>query len=797
MNSIRQEAIDKYHSCFPNQKIPFIKKTELWRVACVEYAASKSYGFYTPIRSSFRHKKINYDLYNGKLHMQDVKRLINPRGITLDKDTPETIQHFPLLNKNIDLLLGEEKSRVFDWRVIVTNPNSISEIENTKRDLVYQQLQELVQSSSEDEEQLNAKLEKLSDYFTYEYQDMREIRGNEFLKHYVKEYDMPQMFNDGFKDALIVGEELYQCDIVGGEPIVRRINPQTITFYQVGNSDRVEDANIAVIEDYWSPGQVQDAFYDVLKPKEIDYIIQGKSQTNNEDRPQDEFIRASLVDDSMTMGVDEFGMPFYVNPNQLFGKVTSDGAPFDENGNVKVVQVYWISKRKIKKVKSYDPETGEEIFDYYPETYVINKDMGEEEECYWVNQAWEGTKIGEDIYVNIRPRPIQYCSLTSPSKCHFGIIGTIYNTNSERPYTYVDRMKAYNYCYDVVFDRLNKLMANNKGKLINLDLAKVPAGWTIDQWVYYMEKAGLYVSDSFKEGAIGAAKGKLAGGLNNATTAVDAELSQSVASYMQMLQYYEYLLTEGTGFSKQRLGQVANRETVGGVERATLQSSHITEWIFAKHENLKKRVMECFLETAKIAARGNNIKFNYITSDGARMLANIDGDEFAESDYGIVVDSTQDSQELNQKLEALAQAALQNQAISFSAVMKLYNSNSLLEKQRMIQNDERRIQEMQQQQQQQQLEAQQQQYQAQMQMKQAELEQQNILNERDNETKIVVASMAHGENTEAQDKLAENMRQFNERLALDKDKLALDKKKAADDTRLKEKALNKKPVSNK
>jgi hypothetical protein len=82
-----------------------------------------------------------------------------------------------------------------------------------------------------------------------------------------------------------------------------------------------------------------------------------------------------------------------------------------------------------------------------------------------------------------------------------------------------------------------------------------------------------------------------------------------------------------------------------------------------------------------------------------------------------------------------------------------------------------------------------------MQMKQAELEQQNLLNERDNETKIVVASMSHGENTEAQDKLNESIRQFNERLALDKDKLALDKKKAADDTRLKEKALNKKPTS--
>jgi hypothetical protein len=75
---------------------------------------------------------------------------------------------------------------------------------------------------------------------------------------------------------------------------------------------------------------------------------------------------------------------------------------------------------------------------------------------------------------------------------------------------------------------------------------------------------------------------------------------------------------EACGISKQREGQIANRETVGGVERATLQSSHITEWLFAVHDDLKKRVLECFLETAKIAMKGRKKKFEYITSDGSQ-----------------------------------------------------------------------------------------------------------------------------------------------------------------------------------
>ena len=35
-----------------------------------------------------------------------------------------------------------------------------------------------------------------------------------------------------------------------------------------------------------------------------------------------------------------------------------------------------------------DPETGEEEWNFYPETYVINKEAGEEVQSFWVNEAW-------------------------------------------------------------------------------------------------------------------------------------------------------------------------------------------------------------------------------------------------------------------------------------------------------------------------------------------------------------------------------------------------------------------------
>ena len=51
-------------------------------------------------------------------------------------------------------------------------------------------------------------------------------------------------------DALTVGEEIYQIDIVGGEPTVERLNPLKIRVFQSGYSNKIEDADIIVLEDY-------------------------------------------------------------------------------------------------------------------------------------------------------------------------------------------------------------------------------------------------------------------------------------------------------------------------------------------------------------------------------------------------------------------------------------------------------------------------------------------------------------------------------------------------------------------
>ena len=88
----------------------------------------------------------------------------------------------------------------------------------------------------------------------------------------MKELNIPLEFNRGFKDAAPVGEEIYQCDIRGGEPTFEKVNPIKLRVYKSGYSNKIEDADMIAIEDYWSPGKIHDYFYEELSPKDRKWL---------------------------------------------------------------------------------------------------------------------------------------------------------------------------------------------------------------------------------------------------------------------------------------------------------------------------------------------------------------------------------------------------------------------------------------------------------------------------------------------------------------------------------------------
>lgn len=789
---------------FPAQKLRSRSKNETWGRKCVDFAASRTYFNYSPVRKSAVSMKINYDLINGKIHMSDIASILNPGNFST-AFLPEKIQHYPIINAKLFTLRGEEAAREFDWHAVVTNPSAVSMAEERKMQQFRADVEKLVQDQSISDEDAQQQLQKIQKYYKYDYQDVDEVRDNMLLKHYSIEQNFAQTFNDGFQDACTVSNEIYQCYISGGEPRLRRLDPLKIRVFRSGYSNKIEDADLIIYEDYWSAGQIIDEFGDSLKPRDIKWLSDeipdyGGDEPvgpmgNYDDRRQ--YLHPSYFagEDGIDITGDSVLESLFDELNLLDGGFGSDLLPYDVAGNIRVIQVWWKSKRLIYKVKSYDPETGKEELNFYNEDYVANEAAGEEATEMWINEAWEGTKIGEKIYCRIRPCLVQYNSITDPSRCHFGIIGTIYNINNSKPYSLVDMMKPYNYLYDAIHAKLVDLIATNWGKLVEFDLAMKPKGWEVEKWMYFARANKVLIKDSFNEGSKGSSQGVLVSQLNNASKGyIDADWGNSIQNYINLLQWTKDSMSELVGINRQREGNTYSRETVGGIERAVMQSSYITDWLFMKHEDTKKRVLEAFIETAKGAIRGRSVKFDYILADGEKITVTIDGDEFAEKDRGIVIDSSPETRRMMQNIDQLAQAAIQNQRNSLSAAMKLYRSSSPAEKIRMMEEDEARIQQQNEQQMQMQQQAQMQAEQMRQQTEMQKMQMQDTLNQRDNDTKIRVAEL----NAQAEylrlgiyaDENSEELRR--EEMQIDKDKLRQDILEFDKELRFKEKELKQK-----
>lgn len=677
---------------FPIQKVSINQKGKKWRRQHLDWADTQSRLFNETIRKRVRDKKINVDFYNGIIHQEDMKLILNPTNLK-DFYIPDGIQHFPVAVPRVNVLVGEESARKFSWRVTINSPTAISKIEDNKKKLISDKVQELI-TQNYTEEEIEKELQRFSDYINFEWQDIREKRGNLLLKHFSKECEIKDKFDSGFKDVLLHGEEGYLSDIINGNPYFEKLNPLKTFIIRHGYSKRYEDADIIVVDDYWSPGRVVDTYYDSLTSKDIDYIQgDGYVPSNTGGRDLDGDLFKEDINDRdgilLARNFDGYAIDDYLDTVDLsYEGFRHRTNYFDVHGNIRVLRIFWASYKKIYKIEWYDDDGNKQI-KYRNEDYVLNEELGETKKSTWIKQWWQGTKLGEKVYVDIRPRPIQYNKIGNPGYNTPGVVGEIYSTNEQKVVSMIDRMKVFNYLYDACWHRIMESLSKYFGPILEIDKAKFPDKWDLTKSLYFAKKAGILLIDSFKEGRKGAATGKLAGGVGNTSGKIyNADIAGYIQQMINIMEYCKAEMDEVVGVSKQRLGAIEARETVGGIDTSIRQSNYVTQKLYKDHDKVKRRALMLFLETCKIAMRGNKLKLQYIADDYTNQLMEIDGDEIAEEDYGLDITSDSYNAQLEQNLNSLAHAALQNQTLSFGTITKIFTSPSITEVQRLIEKDE-------------------------------------------------------------------------------------------------------------
>jgi len=784
---------------FPPQKKSTSEKGKSFGIECIEGAENLALFSSHEIRQSYYNKKKNYDLANDIIDLKDVESVCSPLG--LDMSTfPATMQNYPLANPKIKLLMGEEMKRPFEFRVRSTNPNTANKKEEAYKNDILEYAMNNISKEGLDEKQVTIEMDKIKRYYDYTYQDFHEKMASDILSYFWKEQDLSDKFSKGFQDALIAGEEIYRIDIVAGEPVVVKCNPLNIFTYGMGESPYLDDADIIIEDTYVSIGKVIDEFYEYLKPEDINELEEQRtnktgSRSSTGDTLNYKNFFPQLLSSTFT------GESFTVSSNEGRNRF---GGYRDDAGNIRVTRVVWKSRRKIGKLTYYD-EFGDMQHTIVDEYYKPNKLENESVKWLWVNEYWEGTRIGKDLYVKIQPRPIQFRSINNLSKCKSGYVGTAYNINSSRARSLYDQMKPYQYLYNIFMYRTELAFAKYKGPIMEINAAAIPDDMDLEEWLYYAEVTGYALMDPFNESKKGPSQGTLAGSMNTVGGKIlsDDSIGNYIQSNIQMLRYIEEQLGSISGVSQQRQGQIETRELVGNVERAVSQSAHITEPWFHTHEHVKLRVLNVLLETAKYCFKDETDKrLQFVTDDMSTITINVDGKMLNESEYSVFVNSGMRDLEFEQALKQLAQAGLQSGKLNFADVVKVYQANNMTDKAKLIEEAEAKKAQSDAEQQQKQQEHEQQLQQAQQQAAQelakmqienredeqaAKLEEIKVKAEEERKTLLLKSQVENELTANAKDLEREKLRINKE---IEQEKLKLEKEISENQLRVKQKELD-------
>lgn len=735
---------------FPAQKVPMSKKTKEWKESCVDYiighSASSRNG---NSRSREEDMQTYYDLYNSIYNEKDLKYVTNP--FKQDDGFPATAQDYNIIKPKIDLLLGEETKRPFNFRVVRTSDIATSNLQDKAKQLLIDYVQASIMSKLGPEEQARYQEalqsgeimtpEQIQKYLTKDYKDIAEIAAQHSLNYLKQKLNVTHEFFKGWKDALIAGEEIYYVGVINGEPYVERVNPLSFSYEQSADLEFIHEASWCCRKMNMSATEIYDRFYDKMSEKQLNELL-------------------DMMDDGTRGGLNpqvrKTSLDYPHIKTRTINGFSSN--PFQNADNINVWHCCWKSFKKIGFVTIINPETGvEEEFEVDESYKVTGREVNVE--WTWIIEVWEGYRVGEDLYIGIQPVEYQHISADNPNSQKLPYTGVVYNNTNSSPRSLVSMMKPLQYMYIVIWYRLELAMARDKGKVVTMDITQIPKSMNIDvaKWMHYLGALGVNFVNPYEEGwdIPGREGGKPS--QFNQITALDLTMANTIDQYINLMDKIESMVSEITGVTKQREGAISSNELVGNVERSVVQSAHITEPLFWVHNQVKKEVLSMLLNTAKFAWKDSDKRcIHYVLDDATRAFLTLNDDFFYEDMDIFLDDSTKNQQQL-EALKQLMQPAMQNGAslLDIAEIITMDNINMIknrledIEQKRMEQ--QQALEEQQAQREQQMIQMQNEVKEEELMIKEAEMDLEKYKIDTDNATKITVAQLQAYRGLEDQD----------------------------------------------
>jgi hypothetical protein len=734
-----------YLNIFPDQfKTEKEKRDESWIKNTMDYFANKAYAEYVKNRDTFVK---NYDLVKGILRMEDFYQEPQVKSftdmLTADLQLPTYVKHYSIITTPINELVGEITKRPDAFRVKAFDDDSQSEELEFKTQLLQDYVisqakqkitEQLAMSGNEvGEDEVNQMtLEEVKDELD-SYTSVAEKWANHILTANKADFNLKEKSEDAFRDMLISAREYYHIYEDNSKTgfNIEVANPKNTWFlttpdrkYISDPTGRAQGAYAAGTVQVMELSEIIESIPDLTK-EEIDHL-----RSSLQDYGLINVRESNLGNPSVSPGIDSVTYDTF-DPLVLQTRMIIESEMKENNDGLKdflgltsnvssfgykyvVVRAYWLSKRKIGKL-IYIDEMGNEQSVLVDENYKSGTIPTEQSlEWGWVNQWYQGTKIGPDIY-HIKPyKLLSYCP----------IIGITYEVKNTEAKSLVDMMKPFQVLYNVCMNQLYKLLEKEVGKVYLTSIRHVPvpkdgdAQDALDIWEMEARNRGVVFIDDSPENL------KSPSSFNQFRD-IDLTRTQEIQSRYQLAIQLKNECWELVGMSRQRLGSITASESATGTNAAIQQSYAQTEPLFVAHEYVLGQLYQAIIDASLyVESQKPQSTLSYITSEGESAFVQVNGTDLRFRDLKVFLTNRPEDRKMFEEIRSLSQAVLQNGG-SLHDIIELYSTDSI----RQMKGVFKKLKERQEQLQDQQMQMQQQQLEQQQQIAQAQLEQAQVQNE--------------------------------------------------------------------
>ena len=755
-----------YLNIFPDQfKTEKEKQDESWIKNTMDYFANKAYSEYIKNRDTFVK---NYDLVKGILRPEDFYQEPEVRSftdmLTADLALPAYVKHYSIITTPINELVGEISKRPDAFRVKAFDDDSKAEELEFKTGILQEYIinqakqkimeKAAIQGEEIDDEQLQQMtMQEVQDELD-SYTSTAEKWANHVLTCQKADFTLKEKSEDAFRDMLISAREYYHIyeDNSKLGYNIEVANPKNTWFlttpdrkYISDPTGRAQGAYAAGTVQVMELSEIIESIPDITK-EEIDHL-----RSSLQDYGLINVRESNLGNPDAVPGQDSVQYDTY-DPAVLQTRMIIESEMKENNDGLKdflgltnnvssfgykyvVVRCYWISKKKIGKL-IYVDELGNEQSMLVDENYKKGTIPTEQSlEWGWINQWYQGIKIGPDIY-HIKPfKLLDYCP----------IIGVVHEVKNTEAKSLVDLMKPFQVLYNVCMNQLYKLLEKEVGKVYLTSIRHIPipkdgdAQDALDIWEMEARNRGVMFIDDSPENL------KSPSSFNQFRD-IDLTRTQEIQSRYNLAIQLKQECWELIGMSKQRLGSVSASETATGTNTAITQSYSQTEPLFVAHEYVLGQLYQAIIDASLyIESAKPQSTISYITSEGESAFVQVNGTDLKFRDLKVFLTNRPEDKQMFNEIRGLSQAVLQNGG-SLHDIIELYSTNSVRDMKKVfktLKERQEQIQDQQMQQQQQQIEQQQQIAEAQMQqaqqMQQEKIAHDDYQNELDRLNKIQIA----------------------------------------------------------